>query len=95
VKKLVQQLINRLGYRLERIRPPLPGKSIFVLDYLLYVLNQQRGGKVSFVQIGANDGVQEDPCYPWINRFPWKGVLVEPQPVLAGSLKLQGRRRAT
>lgn len=87
MKKLLQRLINAAGYRIERLRPPLPGPHAFLLDFVLHVLNQQRGGRVSFVQIGANDGRQEDPCYAWIQRFPWRGVLVEPQPGLAQALR--------
>jgi FkbM family methyltransferase len=53
----------------------------------LDVLNKRLHGAVNFVQIGANDGIQEDPCYAWINRYPWRGVLVEPQPELAAALR--------
>ena len=87
----IQRLLNKAGYRIERIRQALPGPSLFVLDYLLYVLNERRAGAVSFVQIGANDGLQEDPCRAWISNFPWKGVLVEPQAHLASSLRAMYR----
>jgi FkbM family methyltransferase len=87
MKKQIQRTLNSLGYRIERIRPPLPGYSLFILDYLLQILNQQRAGNVSFVQIGANDGLQEDPCHAWINHFQWHGVLVEPQARLASMLR--------
>ncbi len=33
-----------------------------------------------FVQVGANDGVIDDPLHPFIDRFDWTGVMVEPQP---------------
>jgi len=87
MKEHIQRWLGKAGYRIERLRPPLPGVSLFVLDYVLQILNQRRAGEVSFVQIGANDGMQEDPCYAWINRFPWRGVLVEPQPRLAARLR--------
>ena len=87
MKKQIQKLLNKVGYKIERIRPELPGQALFLLDYMLHILNEKRGGNVSFVQMGANDGLQEDPCYAWINRFPWRGVLVEPQPNLASSLR--------
>lgn len=79
--------MNRLGYRVERIRPRLPGEEFNVLDLALVCLNRRREGRVRFVQIGANDGVREDPCYAWITRFPWKGILVEPQPELVHALR--------
>lgn len=31
-----------------------------------------------FVQIGANDGVVYDPVYPYVTRYNWRGILVEP-----------------
>jgi FkbM family methyltransferase len=87
VKKALQAVANRLGYRIERIRPRLPGEELNVLDLALVTLNRLRHGRVRFVQIGANDGVQEDPCYAWITRFSWRGALVEPQPQLADALR--------
>jgi FkbM family methyltransferase len=94
MKKLIQSVLKRFDYRIEKLRSPLPGDLIFLLDLALYVLNQRRDGEVRFVQIGANDGVQEDPCYAWIHRFPWQGVLVEPQPKLAAGLREMYRERA-
>ena len=39
----------------------------------------RRGRRLSFVQIGANDGVTGDPIRRFILEFGWSGVLVEPQ----------------
>jgi len=33
-----------------------------------------------FVNIGANDGVHNDPIYPFIEQYGWHGVAVEPDP---------------
>jgi len=33
---------------------------------------------LSFVQIGANDGVYQDMLHWWIRKYRWRGVLVEP-----------------
>ena len=35
---------------------------------------------VSFVQIGSYDGTTGDPLARWIDRYPWHGLLVEPNP---------------
>jgi FkbM family methyltransferase len=37
---------------------------------------------VQFIQIGAHDGQHQDPLYPWACRYPWRGVLEEPQPAM-------------
>lgn len=31
-----------------------------------------------FVNIGANDGVTNDPIYPFVRAYGWRGLLVEP-----------------
>lgn len=35
--------------------------------------------KVTVVQIGANDGINNDPIHKFIKRDNWNGVLLEPQ----------------
>jgi FkbM family methyltransferase len=36
-------------------------------------------GTVTVVQIGANDGINNDPIHKFIKRDNWQGVLLEPQ----------------
>jgi FkbM family methyltransferase len=43
---------------------------------------------VSFVQIGANDGVKNDPVHAFIKKYHWSGILVEPLPELMEKLKI-------
>src|SRR5262249_56046547 len=31
-----------------------------------------------FVNIGANDGVSNDPIYPFLREYGWSGIVVEP-----------------
>ena len=40
-----------------------------------------------FVQIGANDGVIYDPLFPYVRRYHWAGILVEPVPCYFERLK--------
>jgi FkbM family methyltransferase len=35
--------------------------------------------KVTVIQIGANDGINNDPIHKFIKRDKWQGVLLEPQ----------------
>jgi FkbM family methyltransferase len=35
---------------------------------------------LTFVQIGAFDGITKDPLFEYIDRHGWRGVMVEPQP---------------
>ena len=57
---------------------PFPTMPIFDLSvqYLMAV----KGEALEFVQIGANDGVYGDPLHEYVVKFPWRGILVEPQP---------------
>lgn len=36
--------------------------------------------EVTFIQIGAFDGLANDPLHDLVRRFRWRGILVEPQP---------------
>jgi FkbM family methyltransferase len=87
LKRTLQGLIGVFGFQFQKIRPYPHGESVFILDFALEVLNARRNGHVRFIQIGANDGIVEDPCYAWICNFDWQGVLVEPQPQLAAKLR--------
>lgn len=40
-----------------------------------------------FVQIGSNDGAQQDPLQPVLERHDWRGIMVEPVPYVFEHLK--------
>lgn len=42
--------------------------------------NENKDGKLKFLQIGAMDGVSHDELNSYIQCFDWEGVLVEPLP---------------
>lgn len=47
-----------------------------------------RGQNLTFIEVGANDGTSSgDPIREFIVKYPWKGVLVEPQPDVFEALK--------
>ncbi|UAY52036.1 FkbM family methyltransferase [Ferruginibacter albus] len=57
---------------------------------LIEILDQyaNRNKAVTFIEIGANDGVTNDPLTEYIKKNKlWKGVLVEPVPYLFEKLK--------
>jgi FkbM family methyltransferase len=47
---------------------------------LLDAHSKRCGGEFSFLQIGANDGLRNDPLRDFIVRDRWSGVFVEPLP---------------
>ncbi|WP_276134227.1 FkbM family methyltransferase [Polluticoccus soli] len=47
----------------------------------------RRNKNISFVQVGANDGITWDNYYYFIKRYNWKGIVIEPQSVAFEKLK--------
>lgn len=79
MKQVLQQTVNRLGYRISKIRPSIELSYIDVLDLVLQNYMQQKPD-IFFVQIGANDGKTADPVTEIIHKYRLHGLLVEPQP---------------
>lgn len=63
-------------------RPPEHG----AINRVLFEFARQRPG-ATFIQIGANDGLQRDPLRPYILDAEWSGVLVEPVPYVFERLR--------
>lgn len=75
-----------LGLALRRIKWRLGGRPISRGAGLLKALAQSQR-ETRFVQIGANDGVTDDPLHYFIVNYGWRGILVEPVPRLFERLK--------
>jgi FkbM family methyltransferase len=78
LKLFLQSVAGRFGYRIERIAD-LGHAQIDVFDILISQLAASRPD-FFFIQIGANDGVSDDPLRHYVVRHHWRGLLVEPQP---------------
>ena len=78
VRKLLNRVLEPLGYRLERL-----SRFRQQLDLLL-----RRGTPLQFVQIGANDGVRFDDLYSIVTNGRFSGIVVEPLPDLYQRLQL-------
>lgn len=70
MRKLLNQILAPLGYRIER------------LSRFKYELDRLLGGALpfKFVQIGANDGVRFDGLYTIVTSRKCSGIVVEPLP---------------
>ena len=61
-------------------------KSFFIFTYINYYKRKRILEKLAakddffFVQIGANDGISNDPIRKYILKYKWRGILVEPIP---------------
>jgi len=40
-----------------------------------------------FIQIGANDGISHDPLYPYLIKSKWRGLMLEPNPLVIDTLR--------
>lgn len=49
------------------------------LSEFLNAFSLSKKGDFTVIQIGANDGINNDPIHKFIKRDNWKGVLLEPQ----------------
>jgi len=81
--KKFEALINRRGYRISWVPPILiaePQAELTPdLEYVIAHFMLTRPS-VFFIQIGANDGISNDPLYRFVVRFGWEGILLEPLP---------------
>jgi len=93
VKQFLRQLIRRLGYHIEGIRYTpkqfLDPAVLRPLEFDDIICRHMFDTKeaLTFVQIGAYDGVSTDPLRKYIERCRWEGILVEPQPGPANKLR--------
>ena len=58
-----------------------------VLHHFLADFSVAHNGHVGFIQIGANDGLRNDPVREFIVADRWTGILVEPLPTVFLELK--------
>ena len=93
MKQVIRRLLARLGYRVEGIRYTprqlLDSAAVRVLEFddivCRHVFDQGEG--CVFLQVGAYDGISTDPLRKFIERFGWRGVMLEPQPGPAQQLR--------
>ncbi len=75
LKSLLSALARSRGYRIVRDRDHVAQIDLFEL--LVDKLTNNRPD-FFFIQIGANDGLMDDPIQAYVKRFHWRGILVEP-----------------
>jgi hypothetical protein len=70
MRKALNYLLARLGYRIERISP---------FKHRLQELLAKKE-HLKFVQIGAHDGIRFDGLYDFVTQHRCEGIVVEPLP---------------
>ncbi len=74
LKKFLLRIANFFGYRIESVRA-----ARFTVAHVLEAAFEQRG-KVVFLQVGAHDGMKNDPVMKLRSRAGWSGLMVEANP---------------
>ncbi|MBK7380874.1 MAG: FkbM family methyltransferase [Ignavibacteriales bacterium] len=57
------------------------------LEKFLDNFSQNNIDNLFFIQVGANDGMINDPFFKFIRRDNWKGLLIEPQSIIFERLR--------
>jgi len=89
LRRLLDRVLRPYGYSVRPTKEPLAepfpaGDKEAVLNFVFRNLidrwvAEKPGAEVFFIQIGAFDGVTNDPLNEYIRSHTWRGVLVEPQ----------------
>lgn len=48
----------------------------FKIGHVLTAYRKKKG--IRFIEVGANDGITNDPIYDWAQKGEWEGILIEP-----------------
>lgn len=89
IKSTLQSLALRKGYEIRKAHPTAY-KGVRNLDPFALALREligRKGDKITFVEIGANDGIDGDFLRPHIEALGMRGILVEPQPAVFERLR--------
>jgi FkbM family methyltransferase len=91
VRRLVKAELRHRGYAIQRLPSAAfdPRLALNVdFEYVLahYVASRRDPRPFFFLQVGAHDGVMEDPLRNHVLRGQWHGILVEPQGLPFGRL---------
>lgn len=78
LKKQINRILRSYGYRLERTVDY--GEDRLEAFELAVNSLDNRDPLFFFIQVGAHDGRRGDPLFRFVERYRWRGVLLEPQP---------------
>jgi FkbM family methyltransferase len=82
--RLQNILRRRFSLEVHRFWPEPPEANLLpmaISDVLLRRVLAGRGTDLTFLQIGANDGMTGDPIHAFVTKYGFRGVVIEPQPV--------------
>lgn len=93
MKLLIKSVLDKLGYRVQGTRycprQLLDPSYLRAIEFDDVVCRHmfKSGSELTFIQVGAFDGIIQDPLKKYIDKCGWRGVLVEPQASAARQLR--------
>lgn len=81
MKKRIKQLLYSLGYEICKLDSRVEIDCAWGPNVLLFALNELASStqeKLKIVQIGANDGGNQDPLVPFLQSHDCDAILIEP-----------------
>jgi FkbM family methyltransferase len=86
MRSWVRQTARKYGYEIRKA--PFPNfRSVSVFELAIHYLIAKHGEKLTFIEVGANDGKMGEALREFILKYHWKGILIEPQPDVFERLK--------
>jgi FkbM family methyltransferase len=85
-KAFIRNFVRRRGFEIRKF-PRSTFRTVPVFDVAIRLLMAKQGASLNFIQVGANDGSYGDPLRDYILKYPWRGVLVEPQETAFDALR--------
>jgi FkbM family methyltransferase len=85
MKRWIKSLIRKFGFDIVQYQE-VPDRPLSVFPYVLGA-EAAADPNFFFVQIGAHDGVRNDPLWETVTRLRLRGLLVEPIPDLFAQLQ--------
>lgn len=83
----LSHFLGSRGFRLLRTHR-MPRTNLSLLDLGVAILVRD-SSSITFIQVGANDGETNDPLCRHLDKYEWRGALIEPEP--AAFERLRGR----
>ena len=87
IKKYLHKLINYFNYNIRKY-PSFNYDKIDIFDLVINnYISKNKDQLFYFIQVGAHNGLKNDPINKYIRQNGWKGILIEPQKNIFNELK--------
>jgi FkbM family methyltransferase len=88
IKKTIRKIFNSFNYSIRKY-PNFNYDKVNVFELIMdnYIF-RHKDQSFYFIQVGAHDGLKNDPINRYIKKYNWCGILVEPQENIFNKLKI-------